>query len=377
MSSSVLCANCGVPNDPETEICDCGHDLLVRNKLTSALNIALDTIEAERRKIGLSPLFNTTALQQAALATSGWVGTDSLGVDEVLSDYRERASELGYPGSGLWGEVGFALYKQFLPRDISESDIVEEFLKTFTRTAMTDGWEDYGIGFTSATHADHPGIFWVCVVFGVGLTDGHAFALTHINEERRKENVPPLQIDRRLRDMARSYREMTTNVSQEQVEADAPRYGYLAPGYRARWIYGISYIPCPEALVSSGLNITQIGRAVADRLLEVNRERLVRIDWQHIGLAVDTNILIPPDEPRVPSFLAEYLLGWRLPEHARRPDHFPPPPELDTHGSERQFYVASPGAQNNPELWEPARPGIPIGTPRQHTQRRRRWWWPF
>lgn len=377
MSDSNSCPSCGLINPPDAVICDCGYNILsplARLKANDILNVVHDSLRARRRENGLSPLFNTEALGIAAQELSQPIATiEQPDLDASTSEYHKRVSELGYSAP----EVSTGFYRQMVPLEIYHEDAAREILESIPEAVQSDVWEDYGVGATTGAVAGRPGEFGLCVVFGFGYTDGHALVVQHINDERKKVGVPPLEIDDRLRRLSRSYLAMPS-VPRQQLDVDMEGTGYHASGYRTRWAYNGAYIPCPADLFDVGLNIRQIARVVADELLRVHRDLLLRPDWQHIGLALNREPVVPSEEPRVPSFLAEFVLGWRLSEKAKRPAHFPPPLESSR---DRQVFIAPPGAEKNPELWRPARLLIDRPRPpkqrRQPRERRGRWWWPF
>ena len=358
MSNLTNCPNCGATTSHEVEICGCGYDFLVVAKQKDIMDIVHNVIRSVRRDHGLSPLFNTATLGKAALSMSETVaGIEQPDAMEVVSDYRQRAATIGYPGL----EVSAAYYRKLWPLDTDNNVIAKEILD-FSTQALDDCWEDYGVGITRGNRAETPGEFGTCVVLGFDYRDGNALVVKHINEERQKIGAASLEIDRRLRRMSRSYLEMQTAADPKQVEEDVQRYGYLEAGYTTRFAYSGTYVRYPADRLDTGLNIRDIARLVADELLRSDRELLTRPDWQHIGLAVETKPVTPYVEPKVPSFIAEYVIGWRLPEHTERPEHFPPSIEKPPHPSEANVrYVIHTQRHRQP--------------PRR--RQRRKWWWPF
>ena len=175
---------------------------------------------------------------------------------------------------------------------------------------------------------DHETGFGVGVVFGVGYTDGNALVTNHINEPRRNAGVQPLELNHRLRNLARDYLALYSEPGPDQMRKDIEECGYLVPGITARWAYSGVYVPIQSG--GGDLYVRDVARMVADQFLRAEGELLLRADWQDIGIAVRTDPVLPPDNPAVPagpSVQAEFLIGWRLPEGVERPAHFPPPSE--------------------------------------------------
>ena len=325
---SMNCPQCGLINRREAVLCDCGYDFVtpyILHKVNGIIEVVHDSIRTKRRENGLSPLFNTDTLGVAAMELSQTIAqTEHPDIDAIVSDYRKRALELGYPGLG----ISASYCRNVWPLVVYDGDVVNEILG-YATSAQANYWEDYGLGLLKSSATTYPGQFGMCVVIGLGYTDGNALVVNYINEERKRAGVRPLEIDRRLRAISRSYLGMSTAAVPEQVNADIRQYRYLEPGYTVRYYYGGAYTPYPVNRVSTGMTISEIARLVADKLVGEYREVLLRPDWQHIGVAVNTRGEVPPTEPRVLSFTAEYVVGWRLEADAERPECFPPPLEAE------------------------------------------------
>ena len=60
----------------------------------------------------------------------------------------------------------------------------------------------------------------MCVVFGVGFSDGNALITDYVNEERVKAGVQPLELDYYLRRLARDYLAMDTEPDRSRMLRD-------------------------------------------------------------------------------------------------------------------------------------------------------------
>ena len=300
-------------------------DQIAEQKQDAVHELVQDAIIERRRELGLSQLMNSAALGRAALwVCQKMVATEVPESEQVKADFQRAAGHIGYGGL----EVGVSHYRQSWPLDTPNEQIVQHILQYFDGAASGDFWEDWGFGVTRGTFIDQQTGFGFGVVFGVGYTDGNALVTNYINEARQQGGVQPLELDHRLRNLARDYLALYSEPDTAQIRKDIEEYGYLREGITARWAYSGVYARIPVA--STGLDVRDIARLVADELLSAERELLMRADWQDIGIAVRTDPVLPPDDAHVPdgpSIQAEFLVGWRLTEGVARPAHFPPPAE--------------------------------------------------
>ena len=300
-------------------------DLVVEQKHDAIHELVQDTIIERRRELGLSQLMNSAALGRAAVPVcQKMVATEVPEFEQVKADLQRTAGQIGYGGL----EVGVAYYRNTWPVDAPNEQIAHHIFEQFEGTASGDLWEDWGFGITRGRFIDHETGFGIAVVFGVGYTDGNALVTNHINEARRKAGIQPLELNHRLRNLARDYLALYSEPEPDQMREDIEECGYLAPGITARWSYSGVYVPIPNG--GGDLYVRDVARMVAEQFLRIEGELLMRADWQDIGIAVKMNPVLPPDDPGVPagpSIQAEFLVGWRLPEGAERPAHFPPPAE--------------------------------------------------
>ena len=284
---------------------------------------------------------DSSALGKAALSMSDSLMTiEDPQVEQIQSDYQQRARSFGYRGTG----VGIAYYRKVWPLDTCNEVITQEILGLFLPTAGEDWWEDWGFGISRGLDADRPTEFCMCVVVGVGYSDGNALVTNHINQERVKVGVQPLELNYHLRRLARSYLAMDTEPDWNRISRDIEQCDYVEGMSRFRCDHRGVYAPLPDD--RDALSLHELARLVADELLRTRGESLMRSDWQHIGFAVKLEPVLPPMASAVPSIISEYVIAWRLPRGAVRPAHFPPP------------------IDDPPQIGE---------TP----QKRKAWWWPF
>ena len=306
-----------------------------------AINNDVVTAIAEKRSLsGLSQLMNSSSLGKAALSMSESLGPmQNPQGEQILSSYQQRAKSFGYQGAG----VGVAYYRKIWPLDTHNEVIAQDILNIFLPTAEDDSWEDWGFGLSRGFDSEKPTEFCMCVVFGVGFSDGNALITDYVNEERVKAGVQPLELDYHLRRLARDYLVLDTEPDRNRMLRDIQRCDYAEPMSRIRFDHGGVYATHP----GGDLSFYEVARLVADEFLRTRRDTLLRSDWQHVGFAVQLEPVLPPMDLRVPSIMSEYVIAWRLPPNAERPAHFPPPTD---------------------RMEQPI-----VETPRK----RRAWWWPF
>ena len=300
-------------------------DEVIGQKQAAIQELVENAIIERRRELGLSQLMNSSPLGMAAVsACQAMVEVEEPQLDQVHADFRLAAISMGYLGV----EMGVAYYRHTWSLDAPNEEIAQHVLEYFDKNAEEELWEDWGFGLTRGTFPEQPTDFGHGLVFGVGYTDGNAVVTNRINEARRRAGLQPLELNHRLRNLAREYLALYSEPSPDQIRRDIEDRGYLRPGVTARWAYSGVYAPIPTG--SGDLYVRDVARLVADEFLRTEGELLLRADWQDIGIAVRKDPVLPPDEPSVPAgpaVQAEFLVGWRLPEGAERPSHFPPPTE--------------------------------------------------
>ena len=310
-------------------------DLL--NKVRTVLEIVVKHIQISRRAKGLSPLLAVKPLEDAALALSGPLMTmEDPDEDDVSNEYTRLAIEEGYTGS----EVNVSFFRMMCPVDKPETEIAGEILGFCTRS-LEDYWEDYGFGVSWNVGPQAPGMLSLCLVLGLGYTDGSALVAYHINKARRKVGVAPLEVNGGLRLVARNYIALNEHPEHQNVLADLGHVGYLG-----------SYAPFPGGRVIP-LNVREMAMMVATQLLKEYRESLSRPDWQHIGLSIALEPILTPHEPRVPSILVEAMVAWRLDEDAERPAHFPQSISGRTSTEPKTGTDVTPQAKRSRRRWWP------------------------
>ena len=301
----------------------------ITKKLDAVQDILVEKIAESRRELGLSQLIDNSALASAALSTHETLLTAKTPIDspqferQVQIDFQKSAQSVGYLGS----ESGVLYTIGFWPLDADENEIAQDILNVSLQTAVQDYWEDWTVGFSKSFIPARPKEFLLCLVIGLGFADGNALVTNYINCERVKLGVQPLEVSYPLRSLVRSYLPLKSEPDIAQFSDDMSRSGYAEGGDRVRHDYSGVYVPRPKDFPE--LSIHKIARLIADGLLRLRGDKLLRSDWQDIGIAVNTGPILPPEEweegPRVPSMTAAYVIAWRLPPGMEQPAHFPPP----------------------------------------------------
>ena len=259
---------------------------------------------------------NSALLGKAALSMSeSLISMNDPQAEEVQSEYQNRANSFGYQGVG----IGVAYYRKVWPLDTHNEVVTQDIIDVFLPTAGHDSWEDWGFGLSRGFDSERPTEFSMCVVLGVGCSDGNALITDYVNEERVKVGVQTLELNYHLRRLAREYLEMDTEPDRNRMLRDIEQCDYAEPKSRIRLDHGGIYAPLP----SGNLTLYEMARLVADEFLRTRRDTLLRSDWQHIGFAVRLDPVMPPIPPTVPSIMSEYVIAWRLPPGVERPAHFP------------------------------------------------------
>ena len=296
----------------------------ITKKRVAVQGILVEKIAQSRREFGLNQLIDNSALASAALSThETLMTTTNPSREQIQTDFQKRTQSVGYPGSRL----GVLYDMGFWPLDAGENVIAQDILGNSLQTAVQDYWEDWSIGLSQSFIPTRPKEFLLCLVIGLGLTDGNALVTNYINRARVQAGVQPLEINDQLRTLARGYITLYSEPDRDQFSRDMEHSSYAEAGWRIRYDYSGVYVPRPKDFPE--LSIHAIAKLIADGLLRLRGDTLLRSDWQHIGIAVNTGRAMPPKEweegPRVPSMMAEYVIAWRLPPDTERPPHFPPP----------------------------------------------------
>lgn len=162
-------------------------------------------------------------------------------------------------------------------------------------------------------------VFGMGPVFGIDCSDANAFITSYINQASLSLGAPPLELNHHLRRLPQLYFAIECNSEPDQIWEDLQECGHMAPSFLVLQFYSSVYAP----ILSDGgyLLIRDVARIVSDEFVMVHGERLLRPDWQEIGIAVRLDPVIAPIGQEVPSIMAEY---WRLPEDADRPTYLPP-----------------------------------------------------
>ena len=220
-------------------------------KKQRAIHDAVVTAIAEKRsQFGLSQLINSSVLGKAALSMSeSLVPMQNPQGEQILSDYQQRAKSFGYQGAG----VGVAYYRKVWPLDTHNEVITQDILDIFLPTAGDDSWEDWGFGLSRGFDSEEPTEFCICVVFGLGFSDGNALITDYVNEERVKAGVQPLELDYHLRRLARDYLALDTEPDRSRMLKDIEQCDYAEPMSRIRLDHGACLCSTPRAVTSPSM----------------------------------------------------------------------------------------------------------------------------
>lgn len=279
----------------------------------------IDFVSAIRSRKGLpEPLGNST-LGMAAMPLSSELAVAEMSLEQVMSEFSQRIRENEYSG---WAVAPY--YREVWPMDTTDEEIIAGMADELCRQVDRIAYEDFGLGIIHGYPNDDHSKFGVCIVMGVGCTDGSAYALGCINGERVASGAEPLKVNDRLRTLARRYISNDHSLEMDKLENDMVQSGYAPEGFRIRFAYNGAFCPIPEDTDAYSLTYEQLGNLAASGLLREHKDDLVRIDWQDIGISIRV-VSSAPGIPG-PAVQAEFVIGWRIPADNERPDHFPPPP---------------------------------------------------
>ena len=167
------------------------NDDLLSTKVQAIMKIVETVVAGKRKDLGLSPLFVDSALGTAAMSVSEDIATMEDPQAELMhSIYWRTAKSLGYRGM----VTGMVYYRKMWSIDVHDDVIAQHILNIFGEVIKEDQWEDGAFGVCKG-NVETPGNFVMCVVFGLGYTDGNALITKHINEERIKAGIQPLELD--------------------------------------------------------------------------------------------------------------------------------------------------------------------------------------
>lgn len=291
-----------------------------------------DAVDSWRARQGLPEAMPSSALGKAALKIATRYAEEEIKSPEQV--YREFDQYVLEGEDEYAGWSGMAFYRETWPMHTPDEEIIEGMAEVLRRQLSDLAYEDLGFGIACGYTDDSHSRFGVFVAIGYGTTDGSAYAVRHINNAREAAGVPRLRINYPLRSMARKYRPMAEIPDDDTLREDITRYGYLGPGWRARWYFNGAHSPLlrdvlPEAFALEEtspytllLRHDKTGELAASALLADHQDILLRSDWQDI--AVTTRISGSQGEEKVQ---AEFLIAWKIPHDAERPSHFPPEPE--------------------------------------------------
>lgn len=280
-------------------------------------NIGLGVIEfisAIGSRWGFPKASVNSTLGMAAAGVSLYLAGADISPEQVRDVFSRRVRQSEYNG---WAVAPY--YREVYPMDTPDEKIIADMTDVLSRQIDDVAYEDFGVGITHGYPNDDHSRFGVCIVMGVGCTDGSAYALARINEARESVGVAPLEAHYSLRYLVRNYILMDESPDLEQFNRDMWESGYARPGILVRQGYGSSYRPTHRGV--DALTYEDMGNLAAAGLLADNEEIVLRSDWQHIGIAA--RVVTHPIHGTCVH--AEFVIAWQLPEGTERPAHFPPP----------------------------------------------------
>ena len=300
------------------------YDIIRTIRQNAIMNQVSKLIDARRLQQGLPNGLPSSALGMAAYRITAKFYDKSInGPDQIRNEFGQflEEGEREYEG---WTTISY--YREIWAMDATDEEIISGMTETLCQQMGDTPYEDIGYGITCGYVDDNYTRFGVFIAVGLGLTDGSAYAVMHINQAREEVGVPRLCIDPSLRAMARKYRPMATIPDEGTLQQDVVEYGYLYAGIRTRHFFSGSHSPFLRDVLPEpgGLSYEDLGKLAADALLKDHDAILLRSDWQDIAV---TTSLSSPSSSEGSRVQAEFLIGWRLPEGKERPSHFPPPPE--------------------------------------------------
>lgn len=307
---------CGVELDEHNKTCS-PYEIIGRIREKNIGLGVIDFISAIGHRWGFPKASGNSTLGTAAAGVSFYLAGADISPEQVTDVFSQRVRQSEYNG---WAVAPY--YREVYPMDTPDEKIIADMTDVLSRQIGNVAYEDFGLGITHGYPNDDHSRFGVCIVLGVGCTDGSAYALARINEARASVGVAPLEPHASLRSIARNYILMNESPSDDQFNRDMQESGYAdnaLSGSVVRHGYSGAYAAIPEGLDVP--NYEDMGKLAASSILNDHSDNLLRSDWQHVGIAV--RLVNNPTHGR--SVQAEVITAWQLPQGAERPDHFPPP----------------------------------------------------
>ncbi len=309
----------GVERDDHNRICS-PYEIIGRireNNIGLGVIYFISAIGSQR---GFPKALRNSTLGMAAAGVSSYLAGADVSPEQVRDVFSRRIGQSEYNG---WAVAPY--YREVFPMDTLDAKIIADMTDVLSRQIDNIAYEDFGLGITHGYPYDDYSSFGVCIVVGIGCTDGSAYALARINEARVASGAEPLKNDEKLRTLARKYikierepEEMSAEVSEDILQS-----GYAPNGFRLRFAYNGAFCPIPEDMDMQNLTYEQLGNLAAEGLLRKEKETLIRPDWRDIGVSIGI-VRSAPGIP-MPAVQAEVMLAWRIPADSERPAHFPSP----------------------------------------------------
>ena len=348
------------------------------DKDIAILIIIRDFILSERERQGLLAPVPSTELSNAARETAIWLASGEASEDEIYEYLKDRCAEQSGSANSIWFP-GLAYGRHLWPADAESIEIAIDLIEMIglSEIAQLPVLDYLGMSSTFAVldqsgnpvevSGGQPHSFGYALVVAYA-SDGNTAIVDRINDRRERVGVDALQMSVPLREMARKF--MTLSSSDEAGDSlyeEAQISGYATEGWRVRTHYGGSYAKFPGGSESSVAE-PEMADIVATQLVE-DWPTLLHPDWLDIGVATGVK-----DHPTLGglNFQAEFVIGWRIPFDADRPDHFPPP--TDEGGNPSTPVEADAGLGGNKALDDLLGPVYREPDPKPQ---RRRGWWPF
>ena len=351
---------------------------MVNEKDTAIQNIVIDYILSEREKLGLPAPAPSIELGAAARDTAEWLASEEDPEDRILDYLSARVAErIRNTTFILFPEL--ACGRNLWPANAEPSEIARDLIELagLSEVASFPALDYLGISSSCGYYDQSRNSVEVSggqpVGFGYALmvayaSDGNRAIVDRINEKRRGVGVAPLQVSASLLDMARKFVPVPyDDVTRDVISREAELSGYFVEGWRVRLDYLGSYVKFPSCGENSVAE-PQMAEIIASQLVR-EWPTLLRPDWQDIGIA--TGVKNHPSLGGL-NFQAEFVIGWRIPDDAERPAHFPPP--IDSGGSPITTNEESTRRDSNGKI--DALRG-PVYREPQPKPQRRRGWWPF
>ena len=309
----------GVERDDHNRVCS-PYEIIGRIRENNIGLGVIDFISAIGSQRGFPEALVNSTLGMAAAGVSSYVAGADVSPEQVRAVFSRRVSQSEYNG---WAVAPY--FRKVFPMDTLDAKIIADMTDVLSRQLDDVAYEDFGLGISHGYPYNDHSSFGVCIVMGVGCTDGSAYALARINEARVASDADPLKNDEHLRTLTRKYIEIEREPEEmsDEVSEDILQSGYVPDGFRVRLAHNGAFCPIPEDMDANNLTYEQLGNLAAEGILRKEKETLLRPDWQDIGVAIRI-VSFAPGIP-MPAVQAEFLIAWRIPADSERPAHFPPP----------------------------------------------------